>query len=241
MYDTNLENIKKAQKGDKQALEAIVLENSGLVWSIIKRFIGRGYEADDLYQIGCMGFIKAIQRFDTSYETKMSTYAVPYILGELKRFFRDDGMIKVSRSIKELAIKINDLQNEHQNKYGKELTINKIAEILNVSIEDVNVALEALVPVESINEEAYVDSTNGNLKKVDLIQDMKSEMINIEEKLAVKKLIEGLAEREKQIVMLRFYKGKTQMQVAKILKITQVQVSRIEKKILESMKIKLAC
>jgi RNA polymerase sporulation-specific sigma factor len=241
MYDTNIENIKKAQEGDEQALETIILENSGLVWSIIKRFMNRGYEADDLYQIGCMGFIKAIKRFDTSYETKMSTYAVPYILGELKRFFRDDGMIKVSRSIKELAIKIYELQNEHQNKYGKELTVSKIAEILNVSIEDVNIALESVVPVESINEEAYLDSENSNIKKIDLIQDMKSAMINIEDNLSVKELIEGLERREKQIIMLRFYRGKTQVQVAKILKITQVQVSRIEKKVLNSMKTKLAC
>ena len=226
MYETSVDDILKAQNKDMQALNDIVEKNSGLVWSIVKRFIGRGYEKEDLYQIGCLGFVKAIQRYDVTFETKISTYAVPYILGEIKRFIRDDGMIKVSRSIKELSIKIRELQNQYKEK--EELTINKMAEILGVTIEDINLALEATRPIESINEESYNDGDKNNVSKIEQIENKKDEMSNIIDKIAIKDLIGSLKEREKQIILLRYYRGKTQTQVSKMLGITQVQVSRIE-------------
>ncbi len=238
MYETSVDEIQKAQNKDMEAMTNIIEKNSGLVWSIVKRFVGRGYETDDLYQIGCLGFIKAIQRYDVTFETKISTYAVPYILGEIKRFIRDDGMIKVSRSIKELSIKIKDLQNQYKEK--EELTINKMAKILGVTIEDINLALEATKPIESINEEAYNDGDKNNVSKIEQIENKKDEMANIINKIALKDLIESLEMREKQIILLRYYRGKTQTQVSKMLGISQVQVSRIEKKILEYMKEKLA-
>ncbi len=238
MYETSVDDILKAQNKDMQALNDIVEKNSGLVWSIVKRFIGRGYEKEDLYQIGCLGFVKAIQRYDVTFETKISTYAVPYILGEIKRFIRDDGMIKVSRSIKELSIKIRELQNQYKEK--EELTINKMAEILGVTIEDINLALEATRPIESINEESYNDGDKNNVSKIEQIENKKDEMANIIDKIALKDLIGSLKEREKQIILLRYYRGKTQTQVSKMLGITQVQVSRIERRVLDFMKQKLA-
>lgn len=238
MYETSIDEILKAQNKDMQAMTDIIEKNSGLVWSIVKRFSGRGYETEDLYQIGCLGFIKAIQRYDVTFETKISTYAVPYILGEIKRFIRDDGMIKVSRSIKELSIKIRDLQNQYKEK--EELTINKMAEILNVTVEDINLALESARPIESINEENYNDGDKNNVSKIEQIENKKDEMANIIDKIALKDLIGSLKEREKQIILLRYYRGKTQTQVSKMLGITQVQVSRIERKVLDYMKEKLA-
>lgn len=238
MYETSIDEILKAQNKDMQAMTNIIEKNSGLVWSIVKRFSGRGYETEDLYQIGCLGFIKAIQRYDVAFETKISTYAVPYILGEIKRFIRDDGMIKVSRSIKELSIKIRDLQNQYKEK--EELTINKMAEILNVTVEDINIALESARPIESINEENYNDGDKNNVSKIEQIENKKDEMANIIDKIALKDLIGTLKTREKQIILLRYYRGKTQTQVSKMLGITQVQVSRIERKVLDYMKEKLA-
>lgn len=238
MYETSIDEILKAQNKDMQAMTNIIEKNSGLVWSIVKRFSGRGYETEDLYQIGCLGFIKAIQRYDVTFETKISTYAVPYILGEIKRFIRDDGMIKVSRSIKELSIKIRDLQNQYKEK--EELTINKMAEILNVTVEDINLALESARPIVSINEENYNDGDKNNVSKIEQIENKKDEMANIIDKIALKDLIGTLKEREKQIILLRYYRGKTQTQVSKMLGITQVQVSRIERKVLDFMKEKLA-
>lgn len=238
MYETSIDEILKAQNKDLEAMNNIIEKNSGLVWSIVKRFIGRGYETDDLYQIGCLGFVKAINRYDTSFETKISTYAVPYILGEIKRFIRDDGMIKVSRSIKELAIKIKELQNNYKRK--EELTIGKIAEILKESIEDVNLALEATRPIESINDDVNNSDDKNNVSKIEQIENKNDEMQNIVDKIALKDLIGSLEKREKQIIMLRYYKGKTQQEVSNIIGITQVQVSRIERKILNYMKEKLA-
>ena len=238
MYETNIDEILKAQNKDMDAMTSIIEKNSGLVWSIVRRFVGRGYEAEDLYQIGCLGFIKAIQRYDVKFETRISTYAVPYILGEIKRFIRDDGMIKVSRSVKELAIKIRDLQNQYKGK--EELTINKMSELLGATVEDINLALEASRPIESINEEAYNEGDKNSVKKIDQIENKKDEMSNIIDKITLKDLVNSLKDREKQIILLRYYRGKTQSQVAKILGITQVQVSRIERKILDYMKTKLA-
>lgn len=216
----------------------LIEENNGLIWSIVKRFKDRGYELEDLYQIATIGFIKSIKRFDSSYDVKLSTYAVPYILGEIKRFIRDDGNIKISRSIKELAIKIRDIQTKYLNTIGKEITISEIAKELKVSTEDITLALDSLKPTISIYEDSYTNE-EGGISFLDTLSTKIDEAENITNKLALKKLIENLDERDKQIILLRYYKNKTQTQVAKILGISQVQVSRIEKKILDSMKLKL--
>ena len=240
MFENSVEAIKKAQSGDKYEMERMIRDNNGLIWSIVKRFNGRGYDLEDLYQIGCMGFIKSIKRFDTNYDVKLSTYAVPYMIGEIKRYIRDDGPIKVSRSIKELGIKIRELQKESINKKGKELTVEELEKELKISKEDIGLALEANNTVESIDGKCYTDNKDGNsINLIERISSDKNEEECITNKLAIKQLIEGLEDRDKEIILLRFYKDKTQSQVAKILGITQVQVSRLERKILDKMKMKL--
>ena len=238
MYENNTKDIEKAQKGDEFAMERLVENNKGLIWNIVKRFIGRGYETDDLYQIACLGFIKAMKRFDTSFEVQVSTYAVPYILGEIKRYIRDDGMIKVSRSTKELAMKILEVQKEYLAKTGEEITIMQISKILKVPKEEITYAMDSLKPVSSIYEESSSEDSRNIMDKMPCVKDESNRIIN---RIALKQLIENLDNREKQIILLRFYKDKTQSEVAKVLGITQVQVSRIEKKILNSMKLKLTC
>ena len=240
MFENNIEAIKKSQKGDKEALEELIEKNNGLIWSIVKRFIGRGYETEDLYQIGCIGFIKSIKRFDTSYNVKLSTYSVPYILGEIKRYIRDDGPIKVSRSIKELGIKIREIQREYLTKKGEDIGINEIAKKLKTTKEEIAMAMEANNNINSLEDYKYTNYKNGNsISIMDKLTTGKDEQEMIANKLTVKNLIEELEKQEKEVIMLRFYKEKTQTQVAKILGITQVQVSRIERKILNKMKIKL--
>lgn len=238
MYEVETEEIIKAQNKSEEALTNLVEKNSGLVWSIVKRFSGRGHSTEDLYQIGCIGLIKAIQRFDANYNAKLSTYAVPYIIGEIKRFIRDDGPIKVSRSIKELAMKIIEIQRENLNKTGIELQINELAKRLGIEKENIVVAMDAIKRPESIDEEIY-DEVGGETKasRISTNKDETEKTIN---KLCVQELIEELNEDEKQIILLRYYKGKTQSEVAQRLKISQVQVSRIEKKTLLKMRSKIA-
>ena len=237
MFENNIEAIKKSQQGDKLALEKLVETNQGLIWSIVKRFIGRGYEVEDLYQIGCIGFIKSIKRFDTSFDVKLSTYSVPYILGEIKRYIRDDGPIKISRSIKELGVKIREIQRNYLAKKGEEIGINEIAKELKISKEEVAMAMEANGSVTSLEQSKYTDNKNGNqISVLESLTTGKDEQEMISNKLTVKGLIEELEKREKEVIMLRFYKEKTQTEVAKILGITQVQVSRIERKVLNKMK-----
>ena len=215
-------------------------ENNGLIWSIVKRFNGRGYELEDLYQIGCVGFIKSIQRFDISFDVKLSTYAVPYMIGEIKRYIRDDGPVKVSRSIKELSIKIKELQKEYFYKRGEEITINQIAKELKTTKEDLVLAMESTNTIESIENSTYTNQKDGNhISLLETLSNHQNEEEIITNKLTINQLIENLEERDKEIILLRFYKEKTQAQVAKILGITQVQVSRIERKILGNMKNKL--
>lgn len=237
MYENNIQNIVKAQNGDSEAMQELLEANSGLLWSIVKRFKDRGYEIEDLYQIASMGFIKSIKRFDENYDVKLSTYAVPYILGEIKRFIRDDGPIKVSRSVKELLSKIKTAQNEYTNRTGEEITLKELSNILKVSVEDIAFALTSAKPLESINAEVYDE--NSKTKLIDQISSNKDEASTIVNNIAIRKLLEDLEPRDKQIIMLRYYKEQTQAQVAKVLGITQVQVSRLEKKILSNMKDKL--
>ena len=237
MYDIETKDIVMAQNNSKEALSKIVEINSGLIWSIVKRFSGRGHPMEDLYQIGCIGLIKAIQRFDTKYNVRISTYAVPYILGEIKRYIRDDGPIKVSRSIKELATKINEIQRQNVIKTGEQLKVQELEKILKVSKEDIVMALDAIRTPESIDEEIYDDDSETKISKICSNIDETESLIN---KICIQELIDNLAERDKKIIILRYYKGKTQNEVAENLGMTQVQVSRIEKKILLEMRQKLA-
>lgn len=241
MYENDMKIIEKAQNGSKEDMTKLLEDNNGLIWSIVRRFSGRGYEIEDLYQIGSIGFIKAIQRFDTSFEVRLSTYAVPYILGEIKRFIRDDGPIKVSRSIKELNVKILELQKEYFNKHGRDITLDEISRELKISKEEITMALDSTRPVDSIENAKYTDSkTDKTVSILEQISTGKDEQTEITNRLAIKNLINELDDKEKEIIMLRYYKQKTQMQVSKIMGITQVQVSRIERKILDNMRRKLS-
>ncbi len=196
---------------------------------------------DDLYQIGCIGFIKSIKRFNTDFEVKLSTYAVPYMIGEIKRYIRDDGPIKVSRSIKELGVKIKELEKEYVCKKGKEITDEELEKELKVSREDIILAKEAGNNIESIENASYTNTKDGNsISLIEKISTGKNEEELLTNKLVINELINALDKRDKELIMLRFFKEKTQSQVAKILGITQVQVSRIERKILHNMKLKLS-
>ena len=237
MCENYIQEIKKAQAGDKVALENLIKNNNGLIWSIVKRFNGRGYELEDLYQIASLGFIKSIKRFNSDFDVKLSTYAVPYMIGEIKRYIRDDGPVKVSRSIKDLGTKIREIQKEMMNKKGEEIKIKEIAKELKVNIEDVIIAIEATKPVSSIENSKHINNKDGkSISLLDTLSTNKNEEETITNKLAIGKLIKDLKERDKKLILLRYYKEKTQSQVAEILGISQVQVSRIEKKILKNMK-----
>ena len=240
MTELSIPKIKYDSYSFIEDMTKLIIDNNGLIWSIVRRFSGRGYDIEDLYQIGSIGFIKAIQRFDTSFEVKLSTYAVPYILGEIKRYLRDDGPIKVSRSIKELNVKILEIQKEYNNKYGRDITLEEISKELKISKEEITMALESTKPVDSIENAQYRDNkTDKTISILEKISTGKDEQTEIANRLTIKNLINELDEKEKEIIMLRYYSQKTQMQVSKILGITQVQVSRIERKILDNMKKKL--
>ena len=220
-------------------MDRLIRENNGLIWSIVKRFMNRGYEVEDLYQIGCIGFIKSIKRFDTNFEVKLSTYSVPYILGEIKRFIRDDGPIKVSRSIKELNTKINELKRQYLLN-GKEITLEQICKELKIQKEDAIIAMESTNAVESMDAAANAENKDGKQMTVfDKISTGKNEEEMITNRMVINQLINELQDRDKEIILLRFFKEKTQTEVAKILGISQVQVSRIERKVLNEMKSKL--
>ena len=232
----NIELIKKSQNGDKQAREDLVLNNVGLVWSIVRRFINRGYEPDDLFQIGIIGLIKAIDKFDLSFNVKFSTYAVPMIMGEIKRFLRDDGMIKVSRSLKESAGKIRKTRESLTNKLGREPTIEEVSSELGLSKEEIVMALESNTEVDSLNKTIYKGDGNS-IYLIDKLPDGEEDKSDLLiDKLTLKEVIEGLDEKDQKIIILRYFKDKTQTDIAKELGISQVQVSRLEKKIIGKMR-----
>lgn len=239
MEFTNEELLKQANSGSKEALDELVVKNSGLVWSIVKRFLNRGYEKDDLFQLGCIGLVKAIRKYDVSYNTQFSTYAVPLIMGEIKRFLRDDGLVKVSRSVKENATKIRLAIDYYFSKNGVEPTISELSGHLKISEDDIVLALETLQPAESLN--AVVNETDKNpIYLLDKLADVQNTDSKEFDKLVLKELLSNLKPKEKQIISMRYFKGATQTKVANMLGISQVQVSRMEKKILENMKNKIA-
>lgn len=225
--------IQQAQAGDKEARDLIVNKNTRLVWSVVQRFLNRGYEADDLFQIGCIGLIKSVDKFDLTYDVKFSTYAVPMIIGEIQRFLRDDGTVKVSRSIKELGNKIRKVKDELTKRLGYEPTIHEIANELDLPPEEIVFASEASRSLTSIHETVY-ENDGDPITLIDQISDISEE--NWFDKIALGDAIKHLDERERLIVYLRYYKDQTQSEVAERLGISQVQVSRLEKKILEQIK-----
>ena len=235
-YENDIKFILEA-KEDKEKLGILVQQNSGLVWSIVKRFLKRGYEAEDLYQIGSIGLIKAIKNFNPEYEVKLSTYAVTYILGEIKRFIRDDGIIKVSRSIKDLCVKIKDIENR-KIKEGENVTVEEIAKELKVDKEEIILALDSTKQVESIFVELSDDKNNTTL--LDKLSNNKDEVEEVINEISIKDILNKMNKRDKEIILLRYFRGKTQSEVAKIMNISQVQVSRLEKKILNNMKLELS-
>ncbi|WP_458407275.1 SigF/SigG family RNA polymerase sporulation sigma factor [Anaerotignum sp.] len=222
--------IRKAQEGDVKAKEQIIQENNGLIWSVVKRFSGRG-EAEDLYQLGAIGLLKCVEKFDFTYEVKFSTYAVPMIMGEIKRFLRDDGTIKVSRSLKELTYRAKRIQEQFQKEENREPTITELAEKLDVPTEELVLAMEASKSVESI----YADRSEGVQQLIDRLSES-GESEKLLDHISLKEALKNLNERERQIIILRYFQDKTQMDVAKRVGISQVQVSRIEKRVLNKMK-----
>ncbi len=238
-YNVNFDVlIKKALGGDLAAREEIIQENIGLVHSIVKRFMGRGTEAEDLFQIGCIGLIKAIDKFDVGYDVKFSTYAVPMIMGEIKRFLRDDGMIKVSRSLKELSLKASKIKEMLISENDSEPTVKEIAQRLGVSPEELSCAIEASARPESIYKagESEKGDTKALIDKLESPVNFESDVVN---KIMLDELIKGYSKRDQMIINLRYFKQKTQSETAKQLGISQVQVSRIEKKLLGDMRIKI--
>jgi RNA polymerase sporulation-specific sigma factor len=227
------ELIKRSQDGDQEARDTIVNRNMRLVWSVVQRFLNRGYEPDDLFQIGSIGLLKSVDKFDLSYDVKFSTYAVPMIIGEIQRFIRDDGTVKVSRSLKETSNKIRKAKDELSKVYGRTPTINEVAEHLDITPEEVVLAQEANRAPSSIHETVY-ENDGDPITLLDQIADQSEDKWF--DQIALKEAVEHLDERERLIVYLRYYKDQTQSEVATRLGITQVQVSRLEKKILKQIK-----
>ncbi len=219
------ELISRSQAGDEAATECLVQENSGLIWAVARRYVGRGTELEDLYQLGCLGFLKAVEGFDLSFGTQFSTYAVPKISGEIRRFLRDDGAVKVSRGIKEQAAAIKSVRNALTNALGREPTVGEISRQTGFSPEEIALAETATAATESIQRECGEEGFSLE----DVLTDTESEEKMVE-KIALRQAISNLPEREKTVIQLRYFHGLTQDRVAKVLEVSQVQVSRIEKK-----------
>ena len=221
------ELIRRAQSGDREASEILVTENSGLIWSVARRFIGRGTESDDLYQLGCLGFLKAVGGFDLEYGTQFSTYAVPKIAGEIRRFLRDDGAVKVSRSLKEQAMTIKVARNHLTTALGREPTLQEISRQTGFTPEEIALAENATAATESIQRECGEEGFSLE----NILTDTESEERMVE-RIALMQAVSRLPEREEMVIRLRYFHALTQERVAKVLEVSQVQVSRIEKKAL---------
>lgn len=225
------ELIARSQNGDREAGDLLISENSGLIWSVARRFIGRGVESDDLYQLGCVGFLKAVENFDLEFGTQFSTYAVPKIAGEIRRFLRDDGAVKVSRSLKEQSAAIKAARSRLTSALGREPTIQEISRQTGFSPEEIAIAETATAATESIQRETGEEGFSLE----NILTDTESEEKMVE-KIALRQAIEALPEREKQVIQLRFFHSLTQQRVAKVMGVSQVQVSRIEKKAIAQLR-----
>ncbi|MBS4534272.1 RNA polymerase sporulation sigma factor SigF [Clostridium sp. D2Q-14] len=234
-HEETVELIKKAQEGNGSAQDILVNHNLGLIRSVIKKFSNRGYDSEDIFQLGSIGLIKAIQKFDTSYNVKFSTYAIPMIIGEIRRFLRDDGIIKVSRSLKQTANKVKQSKERLSKELGREPTIQEISEEIKVDKEDIVMALESNYSPDYLYD--IIHQNDGSpIHLIDKIEDEDPGDFEIVDKITLKESIRKLNARERQIIMLRYFKDKTQTEIAKELGISQVQVSRIEKKVLSNLK-----
>ncbi|MCI8866134.1 MAG: SigB/SigF/SigG family RNA polymerase sigma factor [Lachnospiraceae bacterium] len=227
--------IKQAHDGDPEAREQLVLKNVGLVWSIVRRFAGRGHELEDLYQIGCIGLIKAIDKFNLEFDVKFSTYAVPMITGEIKRFLRDDGMIKVSRSLKELGIRVSSVREQMTWELGREPGLDELANRVGASREEVAASIEASTEVESIDKNVG-NGEDQNLRLLDKLPDQREEQEQLLNRMVLGQILNLLEEKDREIIVRRYFENQTQSQIAADLHISQVQVSRLEKKILRKMR-----
>lgn len=225
------ELITLSQQGDKEAGESLIKENSGLIWSVARRFLGRGVESEDLYQLGCLGFLKAVEGFDLNYGTQFSTYAVPKIAGEIRRFLRDDGAIKVSRSLKEHSNLIRQTRSTLSNALGRDPTVGEISAHTGLTAEEIALAETATQEVESIHRETGEEGFTLE----NILTDTESED-RLVEKIALRQAIAELPERERMVIRLRYFHGLTQDRVAKVLGVSQVQVSRIEKKAIAALR-----
>ncbi len=231
MTEQTVEYLRKAKAGDKQAAETLIKENSGLIWSVARRFFGRGTEADDLYQLGCVGFLKAIEGFDESFGTQFSTYAVPKISGEIRRFLRDDGSVKVSRSIKEQAQKIKSVRTELEQRFGREPLLSEISAETGLTPEEIAFAETATGPAESLQRETGEDGFT--LEHV--LTDLNGEERMIEQ-VSLRYAIEQLPEKEKKTIYLRYFHGMTQESASRVLGVSQVQVSRLERRAVDKLR-----
>jgi len=238
-YDDNMQLIKLAKAGDKGALDYLIEMNLPLVSSISKKFLNRGYEYDDIFQIGCIGLVKAVNNFDESFNVKFSTYAVPMIIGEIKRFLRDDGIIKVSRSVKNTARKLHYDKDALTKKLGREPTIEELSKFSGIDKEEIITALESSSSMQYLYDTIHQDD-GAPVLLIDKLSEDYEEDNEVIDKIALKEALTKLDMKSRQIIMLRYFKDKTQIQVAKMMGISQVQVSRIEKKVLKLMKEKLS-
>lgn len=223
--------IRRAQAGDQSAMAQLVEDNNGLIWSIARRFFGRGVEPDDLYQLASMGFIKAVQGFDCEFGTAFSTYAVPKIAGEIRRFLRDDGPVKVSRSVKDLATRLRRLQSEMENRFGREITISELAEAAGVTVEEAAMCEQAMQATDSLERQLSEDGASLG----ELLGDGGMEEA-ITTRLSLRQALQELPEREREVIALRFGRSLTQAQTARVLSVSQVQVSRIERRAVEHLR-----
>ena len=233
--DHTISLIRKSHHGDKEAREQLVEENVGLVWCVVKRFYGRGAEPEDLFQIGSIGLLKAIDKFDLSYDVQFSTYAVPMISGEIRRFLRDDGMIKVSRSLKKLSYKCGKKKEELTERMGREPTMEELATSLGTEKEELVQAMEAATEVESIYRPIHQEG-DSQLSILDRLEEKSRPEEHLLNRMMLSQILDGLDKEERQLIYLRYFQEKTQAAVGEILGISQVQVSRMEKKILERMR-----
>ena len=234
-YEDNSQLLPLAKAGDTEAMNRLIEANLPLVTSISKKFINRGYDYEDIYQIGCMGLVKAINNFDDNYNVKFSTYAVPMIIGEIKRFLRDDGIIKVSRNVKSLAKKLHFDKEALTKKLNRDPSIEELAEFSGINKEEILFALESSASMQYLYEVLH-QYDGAPVLLIDKLSENAEEDKNLTERIALKEALNNLDVKSRQIIVLRYFKDKTQIQVAKMLGISQVQVSRIEKKVLLEMR-----
>ena len=234
MKELSLSELRVARQGDREAAGRLLEENSGLIWSVARRYFGRGAEAEDLYQLGCLGFLKAIEGFDEDFGTCFSTYAVPKIAGEIRRFLRDDGMLKVSRGVKEQAAKIHQARLALEQRLGREPSVSELTEATGFSGEEIAFAQLATGPAESIHSPCGEDGFNLEL----VLGDFEAEDRMLE-RVSLRALVEQLPERERKVIVLRYFHGLTQQSCARVLGVSQVQVSRLERRAVDALRLKM--